>query len=53
MVRQVLTHVEFENEWQSAIHVQVRLGPVVHAMIKWCGTDQVVFVKAFRSVAAK
>ncbi|CAG0917514.1 unnamed protein product [Notodromas monacha] len=53
VVRQMHNHVEYESDWEPAMRLQLKITPVITAMLKWCSTDPVVFVKAFRATVDK
>ncbi|XP_029032051.2 E3 ubiquitin-protein ligase UBR2 [Osmia bicornis bicornis] len=50
VVRQVGQHMEYEPEWESAFNLHIRLSPVISLALQWCGSDQIVLIKAFRLV---
>ncbi|XP_035225375.1 E3 ubiquitin-protein ligase UBR2-like [Stegodyphus dumicola] len=49
VVRQVGQHVEYEAEWETGINLQLKVANVASLLLKWCGSDYAVFVKAFRA----
>lgn len=48
VVRQVGQHMEYEPEWESAFNLHIKLAYCISLAIKWCSTDKVVLVKAYR-----
>lgn len=53
VVRHVNQHMEYEPEWESAFNLHIRLSPVISLFLQWCGSDQIVLIKAFRLVLKK
>ncbi|XP_017891387.1 E3 ubiquitin-protein ligase UBR2 [Ceratina calcarata] len=53
VVRQVGQHMEYEPEWESAFNLHIRLSPVISLALQWCGSDQIVLIRAFRLVLRK
>lgn len=53
VVRQVGQHMEYEQEWESAFNLHIKLSPVISLVLEWCGTDRVVLIKALRLVLKK
>uniref|UniRef100_A0A1B6DEC1 E3 ubiquitin-protein ligase n=1 Tax=Clastoptera arizonana TaxID=38151 RepID=A0A1B6DEC1_9HEMI len=53
VARQVGQHMEYEPEWESAFNVHLKLAPLITLMLKWCGTDRVVLIKAYRATLKK
>ncbi|CAL7936397.1 unnamed protein product [Xylocopa violacea] len=53
VVRCVGQHIEYEPEWESAFNLHIRLSPVISLALQWCGSDQIVLIKAFRLVLRK
>lgn len=53
VTRQVGQHMEYEPEWESAFNLHIRLAYCISLAIKWCGTDKIVLVKAYRAVLKK
>ncbi|EFA01832.1 E3 ubiquitin-protein ligase UBR2 [Tribolium castaneum] len=53
VTRQVGQHMEYEPEWESAFHLHIRLAYCISLAIKWCSTDRVVLIKAYRAVLKK
>ncbi|RZB39562.1 zf-UBR and/or ClpS domain containing protein [Asbolus verrucosus] len=53
VTRQVGQHMEYEPEWESAFNLHIRLAYCISLAIKWCSTDRVVLVKAYRAVLKK
>ncbi|XP_039295359.1 E3 ubiquitin-protein ligase UBR2 [Nilaparvata lugens] len=53
VTRQVGQHMEYEPEWESAFNLHIKLSPVITLMLKWCGSDKVVLVKAYRATLRK
>ncbi|KAJ8678786.1 hypothetical protein QAD02_014573 [Eretmocerus hayati] len=53
VVRQVGQHMEYEQEWESAFNLHIKLSPVISLALEWCSADQVVLIKAFRLVLKK
>ncbi|XP_058788603.1 E3 ubiquitin-protein ligase UBR2 [Phymastichus coffea] len=53
VVRQVGQHMEYEQEWESAFNLYIKLSPVISLALEWCGADRAVLVKAFRLVLKK
>lgn len=53
VVRQVGQHMEYEQEWESAFNLYIKLSPVISLALDWCGSDRVVLIKAFRLVLKK
>ena len=53
VVRQVGQHMEYEQEWESAFNLYIKLSPVISLALEWCGSDRVVLIKAFRLVLKK
>lgn len=49
VTRQVGQHMEFEPEWKSAFNLHIKLSCAISMALKWCGTDKVVLVKAYRA----
>ncbi|XP_014250464.1 E3 ubiquitin-protein ligase UBR2 [Cimex lectularius] len=48
VTRQVGQHMEYEPEWESAFNLHLKLAPVITLLLKWCATDRVVLIKAYR-----
>lgn len=53
VARQVGQHMEYEPEWESAFNLHIKLGPLITLILKWCGTDRVVLIKAYRATLKK
>ncbi|XP_075234618.1 ubr1 ubiquitin ligase [Lycorma delicatula] len=53
VTRQVGQHMEYEPEWESAFNLHIKLSPVITLMLKWCSTDRVVLIKAYRQTLKK
>lgn len=53
VTRQVGQHMEYEPEWESAFNLHIKLAPVITLMLKWCGSDKVVLIKAYRLTLKK
>ncbi|OXU27651.1 hypothetical protein TSAR_014521 [Trichomalopsis sarcophagae] len=53
VVRQVGQHMEYEQEWESAFNLYIKLSPVISLALEWCGSDRIVLIKAFRLVLKK
>ena len=53
VVRQVGQHMEYEQEWESAFNLHIKLSPVISLALEWCGTDRIVLIKALRLVLKK
>lgn len=53
VTRQVGQHMEYEPEWESAFNMHIKLAPVITLMLKWCGSDKVVLIKAYRATLKK
>ncbi|KAK4886967.1 hypothetical protein RN001_003238 [Aquatica leii] len=53
VTRQVGQHMEYEPEWESAFNLHIKLAYCISLAIKWCGTDKVVLVKAYRATLKK
>lgn len=53
VTRQVGQHMEYEPEWESAFNLHIKLAYCVSLALKWCGTDKVVLVKAYRATLKK
>lgn len=53
VTRQVGQHMEYEPEWESAFNLHIKLAPVITLILKWCSTDQIVLVKAYRLTLKK
>ncbi|KAF5287904.1 hypothetical protein FQA39_LY04078 [Lamprigera yunnana] len=53
VARQVGQHMEYEPEWESAFNLHIKLAYCISLAIKWCGTDKVVLVKAYRATLKK
>lgn len=51
--RQVGQHMEYEPEWESAFNLHTKLAHCITLTLKWCGTDRVVLVKAYRLALKK
>ena len=48
VVRQVGQHLKTEPEWEAAFKLHITLASVVPPFIKWCASDRVVLIKAYR-----
>lgn len=46
--RQVGQHMEYEPEWESAFNLHIKLAYCISLALEWCGTDEVVLIKAYR-----
>ncbi|XP_011494451.1 PREDICTED: LOW QUALITY PROTEIN: E3 ubiquitin-protein ligase UBR2 [Ceratosolen solmsi marchali] len=53
VVRQVGQHMEYEQEWESAFNLYIKLSPVISLALDWCGSDRIVLIKALRLVLKK
>lgn len=53
VTRQVGQHMEYEPEWESAFNLHIKLAYCISLAIKWCGTDKIVLVKAYRAALKK
>ncbi|XP_054260913.1 E3 ubiquitin-protein ligase UBR2 isoform X2 [Macrosteles quadrilineatus] len=53
VTRQVGQHMEYEPEWESAFNLHIKLAPVITLILKWCGSDRVVLIKAYRATLKK
>lgn len=53
VTRQVGQHMEFEPEWESAFNLHIKLAYSISLAIKWCGTDRVILIKAYRLALRK
>lgn len=53
VTRQVVQHMEFEPVWEAAFQLHIKLSYVITLIIKWCSSDKVVFIKAFRATLNK
>lgn len=53
MTRQIIQHMEFEPVWEAAFQLHIKLSLVISLIIKWCGSDRVVLIKAFRATLVK
>lgn len=53
VTRQVGQHMEYEPEWESAFNLHIQLQLVITLMLKWCGSDRVVLIKAYRATLKK
>ncbi|XP_014208989.1 E3 ubiquitin-protein ligase UBR2 [Copidosoma floridanum] len=53
VVRQVGQHMEYEQEWESAFNLHIKLSPVISLALEWCGSDSYVLIRAFRLVLQK
>lgn len=51
--RQIGQHMEYEPEWESAFNLHAKLSHCISLMLKWCGTDRVVLIKAYRATLKK
>ncbi|KAK9886902.1 hypothetical protein WA026_019159 [Henosepilachna vigintioctopunctata] len=48
--RQIGQHMEYEPEWESAFNLHIKLSYCISSALKWCGSDRVVLIKAYRAV---
>lgn len=53
VTRQVGQHMEFEPEWESAFNLHIKLAYCISLTLKWCGTDKLVLIKAYRMTLKK
>ncbi|KAK9497080.1 hypothetical protein O3M35_004459 [Rhynocoris fuscipes] len=53
VTRQVGQHLEYEPEWESAFNLHIKLAPVITLVLKWCSTDRIVLIKAYRLTLKK
>ncbi|KAF5270880.1 hypothetical protein FQR65_LT05397 [Abscondita terminalis] len=53
VTRQAGQHMEYEPEWESAFNLHIKLAYCISLAIKWCGTDKIVLVKAYRATLKK
>ncbi|KAK6637539.1 hypothetical protein RUM44_007961 [Polyplax serrata] len=53
VTRQIIQHMEFEPVWEAAFQLHIKLSLVISLIIKWCGSDRVVLIKAFRATLVK
>lgn len=53
VTRQVGQHMEYEPEWESAFNLHTRLAHCISLALKWCGTDRIVLIKAYRATLKK
>ncbi|XP_050074197.1 E3 ubiquitin-protein ligase UBR1 [Anopheles maculipalpis] len=48
--RQVGQHLEYEQEWETAFTLHLKLSPLITLVLEWCATDRIVLGKVFRMV---
>ncbi|XP_053659304.1 E3 ubiquitin-protein ligase UBR1 [Anopheles marshallii] len=48
--RQVGQHIEYEQEWETAFTLHIKLSHLITLVLEWCATDRVVLLKVFRMV---
>ncbi|XP_017779265.1 PREDICTED: E3 ubiquitin-protein ligase UBR2 isoform X2 [Nicrophorus vespilloides] len=53
VTRQIGQHMEYEPEWESPFNLHIKLAYCISLVLKWCGTDKVVLVKAYRLTLKK
>jgi E3 ubiquitin-protein ligase UBR2 len=53
VTRQVGQHMEYEPEWETAFDLHIKLAPVITLALEWCGTDKIVFIKAYQATLKK
>lgn len=51
--RQTGQHMEYEPDWESAFNLHTKLAHCISLALKWCGTDKVVLIKAYRATLKK
>ena len=39
VVRKLVTHIEYEPNWESGFLMQLWMMPVIEAMVSWCISD--------------
>ncbi|XP_053678473.1 E3 ubiquitin-protein ligase UBR1 [Anopheles nili] len=52
VVRQVGQHLEYEQEWETAFTLHLKLSHLITLVLEWCATDRIVLVKVYRMVLA-
>lgn len=53
VTRQIGQHMEYEPEWESAFNLYSKLAHCISLALKWCGTDKIVLIKAYRATLKK
>ncbi|XP_035910320.1 E3 ubiquitin-protein ligase UBR1 isoform X2 [Anopheles stephensi] len=48
--RQVGQHLEYEQEWETAFTLHLKLSHLITLVLEWCATDRIVLGKVFRMV---
>uniref|UniRef100_A0A182JY28 E3 ubiquitin-protein ligase n=1 Tax=Anopheles christyi TaxID=43041 RepID=A0A182JY28_9DIPT len=48
--RQVGQHLEYEQEWETAFTLHLKLSHLITLVLEWCATDRVVLLKVLRMV---
>uniref|UniRef100_A0A182N0G2 E3 ubiquitin-protein ligase n=1 Tax=Anopheles dirus TaxID=7168 RepID=A0A182N0G2_9DIPT len=50
VTRQVGQHLEYEQEWETAFTLHLKLSHLITLVLEWCATDKAVLVKVYRMV---
>uniref|UniRef100_A0A182W515 E3 ubiquitin-protein ligase n=1 Tax=Anopheles minimus TaxID=112268 RepID=A0A182W515_9DIPT len=50
--RQVGQHIEYEQEWETAFTLHLKLSHLITLVLEWCATDRIVLGKVFRMAMA-
>ncbi|XP_041778296.1 E3 ubiquitin-protein ligase UBR1 [Anopheles merus] len=48
--RQVGQHLEYEQEWETAFTLHLKLSHLITLVLEWCATDRMVLLKVLRMV---
>uniref|UniRef100_A0A182PI15 E3 ubiquitin-protein ligase n=1 Tax=Anopheles epiroticus TaxID=199890 RepID=A0A182PI15_9DIPT len=48
--RQVGQHLEYEQEWETAFTLHLKLSHLITLVLEWCATDRLVLMKVLRMV---
>uniref|UniRef100_A0A2P2HWE1 E3 ubiquitin-protein ligase n=1 Tax=Hirondellea gigas TaxID=1518452 RepID=A0A2P2HWE1_9CRUS len=42
------SHVEFEQEWEGAFNLHIKMSPIIPLLVDWAASDRIVLIKAVR-----
>lgn len=51
--RFVTQHIEYEPEWETAFHLQLKMHDCIALMLKWCRSERAVLSHAYNALLAR
>lgn len=45
------SHVEFEQEWEGAFNMYIKLAAIIPQLVEWASSDRIVLIKTIRMIA--